>query len=92
MATLHMEVEVCRSAVTSFSNGAQELNQVFQNLNNTIQGLQSGAWVGNSAQEFFSKYSEATGPLKTAADALTTLAGQLSTEVTQWEEMAAKLG
>jgi WXG100 family type VII secretion target len=87
-----MEVEVCRSAVTSFNNGAQELTQLFQNLNNTINGMQSGAWVGNSANEFFSKYSEASGPLKNAADLLSTLSGQLSVEVTEWENMAAKLG
>jgi WXG100 family type VII secretion target len=92
MATLHMEVEVCRSGVTSFTNAAQSLEQIFSNLNNTINGMQSGAWVGNSANEFFSLYSASAGKFKTLQADLQDMATKLTAEVNEWETMAAKLG
>ena len=92
MATLHMEVEVCHDAVTSLNNNSQTLEQIFTNLNNVVNGLQSGAWVGNSANEFFGLYSDWAGKFKAQADQITTLASRLQTEVTEWENMAAKLG
>ena len=92
MPTLHMEVETCRTAQQSIQQAAEQLEALITNVNNTLQGLHSGAWVGNSADQFFSESDPWCSSVKGKSEELTNLAMRLSSEITEWENMAAKLG
>jgi uncharacterized protein YukE len=92
MPTLHMEVEACRTTQQSLQNGYSNMDQLFKNMVNAVQGLQSGAWVGNSANEFFDQWGDFAGTVSAKIELLNTLATRLGAEITEWENMAQKLG
>jgi uncharacterized protein YukE len=92
MPTLHMEVEAARAAQKSLQDGYGIMDNTFNNMNNAITGLESGAWVGNSASEFFQRFSDFRGTVKAKIEELNNLQMQLSAEITEWENMAQKLG
>ena len=92
MPTLHMEVETARSAQTSLQNGYTTMDSTFKSIVNAIGGLESGAWVGNSATEFFNIFNEFKTTVSAKLEELNTMSMKLSAEITEWENMATKLG
>jgi uncharacterized protein YukE len=92
MPTLHMEVEACRTAQQSLTNGYSNIDQTFKNMVNAVNGLQSGAWVGNSANEFFQLWGEVANTLSAKIEELNNLQLRLGAEITEWENMSQKLG
>jgi uncharacterized protein YukE len=92
MPTLHMEVETARAAQTSMSNGGQQMQAAFNDMNGKVTVLEGAAWQGNSATEFFAIYNEMKSVVVQNLDKITELAERLGLEITEWENMAAKFG
>lgn len=91
MATLHMEVESARNTQNTMNNTHAQLEQMIQSMTSSVNGLQP-SWLGNSATEFFGEYEQWKSSMTTMLQNLQTLSTTLSSEITQWEQMASKLG
>ena len=91
MTTLHMEVETARNTQNTMNNTSQQLRAMFDSLNNSVNGLQGGAWQGNSATEFFGLYDQWRSQINGLLERLTEMNQKLATEITEWEQMASKL-
>lgn len=90
MTTLLMEVETVRNAQTNMVNTHQQLTGLVQGMTSAVNGLQ-GAWVGNSATEFFGLYDEWRSRMNSALEELSQMASRLQAEIAEWEQMASKL-
>jgi len=92
MPTLHMDVESCRSTHSQVVNQHQQLVQSLQTITNGVNATVGSAWVGQSATEFQQQYEQLRNAITSQLDQLNQLATNLSTEIAQWEEMAARMG
>lgn len=92
MTTLHMDVESVRSAQSNMNTQHQQLVSLLQNITNSVNSTVGSAWLGNSATEFQQQYEQLRSALTAQLDQLQTLSTSLSSEITQWEEMASHLG
>lgn len=91
MATLHMEVETVRSTYSNIMNVRSQLESEMQSMSNTVQNTVGSAWIGNSATEFMNEYEQWRSQMTTLLENLNTLASRLQAEITEWENMAARL-
>jgi hypothetical protein len=92
MPTLHMEVESARTTQKSLQDGYGLMDNTFKGMVNAVSGLESGAWVGNSATEFFQLFGDFKSTVSAKLEELNQLSMRLSAEITEWENMAQKLG
>jgi uncharacterized protein YukE len=91
MATLHMDVEIVRSANSVLRQSSEELISLIVNISESNTGLQS-AWIGNSANEYSNRIQTWLINAQRLNEQLNELNAQLVKEVNQWEEMAARMG
>jgi uncharacterized protein YukE len=92
MATLHMDVEVCRSTQSNIVSQQQQMVQTLQQVTNSINSVIGSAWIGNSANEFQQQYEQLRTSINNQLEQLQQLATNLNNEISQWEEMAARMG
>jgi WXG100 family type VII secretion target len=92
MATLHMDVESVRAAQSKMLSEKEamlgELTSLTGQINNTV----GSTWIGNSATEFQQQYEQLSSQITTQLETLEELANALQNEITQWEEMSARMG
>lgn len=91
MATLHMEVEAARSTSSTMKSSREQMDTSLQSMTSSVQGLIGAAWMGNSASEFLSVYEQWRSTMTQLSQQLVDLTGRLDNEISQWEQMAAKL-
>ena len=65
------------------------MDSTFKGIVNAIGALESGAWVGNSATEFFNLFDETKATITTKLEELNNLSTRLTAEITEWENMSA---
>lgn len=92
MATLHMDVEAVRSAHQNIMTQHGNLTSTLQQINSLVNQTVGSTWVGNSAVEFQGQYDQIRAAIVQQLDRLSQLASVLQTEISQWEQMASKLG
>jgi uncharacterized protein YukE len=61
-------------------------------MTGAVQGLEEGAWVGNSATQFFQEYYTWNAAWKLEMDLMRALAERMKQEINEWKEAAARLG
>jgi uncharacterized protein YukE len=61
-------------------------------MTGVVQGLEEGAWVGNSATQFFREYYTWNAAWKLEMDLMRALADRMKQEINEWKEAAARLG
>ncbi len=91
MATIHMDVESCRSTATAIGNAKSALEEQINSLANTVSSTVGSAWVAPSATEFQNVYQEWANTMKQLTEQLATLQQRLNTEIVDFEEAASKL-
>lgn len=92
MATLHMDVESAQSAQQKMVSEKEAMLNELTALTNQINQTVGTAWIGNSATEFQQGYEQLRGQIIQQLDALGQMAQTLQTEITQWQDMAARMG
>jgi len=92
MATLHMDVEQVQAAQQKMVSEREALLNELGTLTNQINSIIGSAWQGNSATEFQQAYEQLRNQLNQQLTALGELATALQTEITQWQEMASRMG
>ena len=92
MATLHMDVEQVQAAQQKMVSESEALLNELGTLTNQINSIIGSAWQGNSATEFQQAYEQLRNQLNQQLTTLGELATALQTEITQWQEVAARMG
>ncbi len=91
MTTLHMDVETVRNTQTNMTNAHSDLTSQITSITNSVAGMVGSTWQGNSANEFQSEFDSWRSSITGILDKLNELSSRLGTEITEWEQMAAKL-
>ena len=92
MPTLHMDVETVQSAQSKMISEKEAMLGELQNLTNQVNQTVGSAWIGNSATEFQQSYENLRTQITQQFEQIDTLAQQLQGEITQWQDMAARMG
>lgn len=92
MPTLHMDVEICRSTQSTMVSQHQQLVQALQTITSSVNQTVGSAWIGQSATEFQQQFEQLRSALTQQLDQLQALATTLANEISQWEQMASRLG
>ena len=92
MATLHMDVEQVQAAQQKMVSEKEAMLNELGTLTNQINSIIGSAWQGNSATEFQQAYEQLRNQLNQQLTTLGELATALQTEITQWQEVAARMG
>jgi len=92
MATLHMDVETVQGAQSKMLQEKEAMLGELTSLTGQINQTVGSAWQGNSATEFQQQYEQLRSQITQQLDALETLAQALQSEITQWQEMSARMG
>lgn len=90
--TLHMEVPTARQVQKRLQDVHQNLMQLVQQAQTSVSQLEAGAWQGQSAQEFYSRFQTWRQNAMRVLEELQQMAMALNNEINQWEQMARKLG
>ena len=92
MPTLHMDSESVRATQTKMVQGKEAMLGELTSLTNQISSTVGSAWVGESANEFQQQFETLRSQITQQFDTLEQLSQSLQTEITQWEETAARMG
>jgi uncharacterized protein YukE len=92
MPTLHMDVETVRTMQAQMIQQKDAMVEQLTALATRINQTVGAAWIGNAANEFQQQVEQKRISLINQMDALDTLASNLQREITQWVEMASRLG
>jgi uncharacterized protein YukE len=87
-----MEVEQVQGAQQKMVSEKEAMLNELGTLTNQINSIIGSSWQGNSATEFQQAYEQLRNQLNQQLTALGELATALQNEITQWQEMAARMG
>ena len=91
MATIHMEVESCRTTASAIGNTKSALEEQVNTLANTVNSTVGSAWIAPSATEFQNAYQEWANTMKQLMEQLASLQQRLNAEIAEFEQTASKL-
>ncbi len=93
--TVRSDYDQLKTVASSFSQQADALNQMIQNLNSCEQTLEGGDWIGQGANAFFQEWGNQDLPiLKRLQSAMTEAARatqQISNIMKQAEDNASRV-
>lgn len=90
MAILHMETQIARDTQKTITNMQQEIQANHQSISNAVANLQPN-WMGNSASQFFQEYEQWNSAMSKMIEELANMGTRLQTEISEWEQAAARL-
>jgi len=91
MTTLHMEVQVARDVQQRLMATHEACLEQLHQAINAVNQLQSGAWQGQSAQQFYSQFQSWQQDCSRVLQTLHELAIKLAREISEWEAAAQSL-
>ena len=93
--TVRSDYDQLKNVSSSFSQQADTLNGMNQNLQGNIDTLQGGDWIGQGAQAFFKEMNDQVMPtlkrLQSAMSESARITQQISQIMKQAEENASKV-
>jgi len=92
MPTLHMDTESVKAAQAKILQEKETILGELTSLTGQISNTVGSAWIGQSANEFQERYEQLRTQINQQMDTLGELATALQSEITQWEEMSARMG
>lgn len=92
MATLHMDIEACRSVQSSMKSQHDQMVQALSTVTGSVNQTVGSSWIGNSASEFQQQYESLRSAITSQLDQLEQLSTAFANEITQWETVSSKLG
>ncbi len=92
MATLHMDIEACRSVQSSMKSQHDQMTQALSTVTSSVNQTVGSSWIGNSASEFQQQYESLRSAITSQLDQLDQLSTAFANEITQWETVSSKLG
>jgi uncharacterized protein YukE len=92
MPIMHLNIETVSAVQERMATDQQRIAELITTLTGAVQGLENGAWVGNSASQFFMDYETENAKWKHQLEVLRILAERMKQEINEWKEVAARLG
>jgi uncharacterized protein YukE len=92
MAILHMDVESVQATRGKMVSEKEIILDHLTSLSGQVNQTVGSAWIGSAATEFQQGYEALRSQLTQQLGVLGQLADALNVEITQWQEMAARLG
>lgn len=92
MQKMHMNVENVSVVRDLMANDQIKLDEMTNALTRAVAGLEEGAWVGNSASQFFLDYETMSMAMKRQIEIMRIFAERFEAEINEWKEAAARLG
>jgi uncharacterized protein YukE len=90
MTTIHMDANAARAIQKRLLELQSSIVNVMRRPNTTVANLQP-SWRANSAQEFFTLYSESSGRISEIVSKLGEIAEEIGEEIDRWERTADRL-
>lgn len=92
MAILHMDVETVQATRAKMVSEKEIILAHLTSLTGQINQTVGTAWIGSAATEFQQGYETLRSQIAQQLGVLGQLADALNVEITQWQDMAARLG
>ena len=89
---MHMNVENVIAVKDLMVKDRENIDEMIKTLTAAINGLQEGAWVGNSATQFFQDYETMNMALKNQLEIMRIFAERFEAEINEWKYVAEKFG
>ena len=90
MTTLRMNTDQARSTASVMQAQHGEIQSALSSLSSSVSTL-DGEWMGNSATQFQTEFSEWRSQLGNLLNVLQELKNRLDAEIAEWEAAAAQL-
>ncbi len=85
MATLHMDVESCKSAQANIVNIRTQLTEQVNTLGSAVDNMVGATWIAPGATQFQGEFQNWRSAMMQALDQLEQLANRLNAEIAEWE-------
>jgi uncharacterized protein YukE len=92
MLKMHMNVENVTTVKDLMVKDQEKIDEMIKTLTTAIHGLEEGAWVGNSASQFFQDYEKLNMAMKRQLEIMRIFGERFEAEINEWKEAAARLG
>jgi uncharacterized protein YukE len=92
MTIMHLNVETVTAVQERMATDQTHIAELITALTGAVQGLENGAWVGNSASQFFMEYETENAKWKHQLEVMRILAERMRQEIDEWKEAASRLG
>lgn len=88
---LHMDVDSVRAVILLLEGKKGELTGFVQSVNNAVNGLEGGDWIGGAPAQFYGDYEAKREELMKRVEYMGALADRLRQAIADFEAAAAKL-
>ena len=92
MPKMHLNVETVRDAQDQMARDQTQIAEMVATLTEAVHGLEAGAWVGNSASQFFSEYEAMDTAWRRQMEIMRVLAERFKQEIEEWQHVSEKFG
>ena len=91
MPIMHLNVDTVGAVQERMATDQTRIADLISSLTAAVQGLENGAWVGNSASQFFLEYEMENAKWKHQLEVLRILAERMKQEIEEWKEVASRM-
>ncbi|MEA4907328.1 MAG: WXG100 family type VII secretion target [Chloroflexi bacterium] len=88
MATLHMDVDACRSVRSSLDSNRQQLVQEVNAVTSQVRSMVGATWIAPGADNFQNEIEDWSKGMEQYLENLENLAKRLDNEIVEWENAA----
>ena len=89
---MHMNVETVSNVQAKMAKSQRDLEDTMTALTEAVHGLEAGAWVGNSASQFFYGYEMVKRIMGLHLETMRELADRMKKEINEWQGVASEMG
>ncbi len=89
---MHMNVENVTAVKDLMAKDQEKIDDMIKTLTAAINGLEEGAWVGNSASQFFLDYGNMNISMKKQLEIMRIFTERFEAEINEWKQVAEKFG
>jgi uncharacterized protein YukE len=92
MPKMNLNVQSVTAVQERMASEQARLVELISALTAAVEGLENGAWVGNSASQFFMDYGTENAKWKHQLEVMRILAERMKMEIEEWKEVASRMG
>jgi len=85
MATLHMDVEACRTTNNNINSTKEAINDQVNQIFSQVDGMVGSTWIAPGADQFKGEFEQWRSQVVQALEHLQELSNRFKTEIDNWE-------
>lgn len=90
MRELHLNIEAASVIQDRMVKDQAHIEELLASLAEAVHGLEEGAWVSNSASQFFNNYEELDAACRRQMEVMRILADRFKQEIEEWGNAGEK--